>query len=247
MVRLATTTQPTFNFYQNEDGNFCLRCCCRSLLLFCCWSGQCQLIVLLLIQQVSCAWRVAQVSCGCVFFVFASSLLLVFLLFLTFLLWEIWGMNMPNLPEVYRLEDLLVHGCFCCAYVAAIDTPLTMIVAMGWALLWYSQCPDVLMTPLLHLLARPPCSSEADHHGSPCCIRGTSSRECYGASQWWCWSHPSQSVMALIFDCTHDCHWQCRRCLLMLVATVPSSNACVVFTARIINSVITNQKELSLY
>ncbi len=40
-------------------------------------------------------------------------------------------MNFPNLPEVSQLEDLMIHGCICCACVVAIDTPLTMIVAAG--------------------------------------------------------------------------------------------------------------------
>jgi hypothetical protein len=40
-------------------------------------------------------------------------------------------MNLPDLPEVSRLEDLLVHGCVCCTCVAAFDAPVTMIVIMG--------------------------------------------------------------------------------------------------------------------
>jgi hypothetical protein len=40
-------------------------------------------------------------------------------------------MNMPNLPEVSRLEDLLIVGCVHCACVAEIDAPLTMIVVTG--------------------------------------------------------------------------------------------------------------------
>jgi hypothetical protein len=38
--------------------------------------------------------------------------------------------------------------------------------------------------------------------------------------------------------------WQWRRCLLLLVVTVPSSDTCVVFTARIFNSLITIETEL---
>jgi hypothetical protein len=40
--------------------------------------------------------------------------------------------------------------------------------------------------------------------------------------------------------------WRWRRCLLSLVVTVPSSDACGVFTAKIFNSLITIQTELSL-
>ncbi len=42
-------------FYQNEDGNFCLRCCHRSPCLFCCCLGRCQTIV--------CVARPASVAC----------------------------------------------------------------------------------------------------------------------------------------------------------------------------------------
>ncbi len=94
------------------------------------------------IKQVLCVWPMAQLSRGCVFLLFfAVSLLHVLLLILTFSSREIWGMNRPNLPEVSRLEDLLVLGCICCTCVMAIDSPLTMIVIVGWVLLWYSQCP----------------------------------------------------------------------------------------------------------
>ena len=37
-------------------------------------------------------------------------------------------MNMPNLPEVSCLEDLLIVVSAHCVCVAAIDAPLTMIV-----------------------------------------------------------------------------------------------------------------------
>jgi hypothetical protein len=47
------------------------------------------------------------------------------------------------------------------------------------------------------------------------------------------------------FDHAHR-DWQWRCCLLLLVATVPSSDACDVFTARIFNSLITIQTELLL-
>jgi hypothetical protein len=40
--------------------------------------------------------------------------------------------------------------------------------------------------------------------------------------------------------------WRWRHCLLSLVATVPSSDACVMLTAGIFNSLITIETELSL-
>jgi hypothetical protein len=48
------------------------------------------------------------------------------------------------------------------------------------------------------------------------------------------------------FDHAHH-NWRCRCCLLALVTTVPSYNACVVFTAGIFNSLIIIQTELSFY
>ena len=51
---------------------------------------------------------------------------------------------------------------------------------------------------------------------------------------------------ALNFD-RANLNWQWRCCLLLLVATVPSSDACVMFTAKIFNSLITIQTESSLY
>jgi hypothetical protein len=49
-------------------------------------------------------------------------------------------------------------------------------------------------------------------------------------------------------DCV-DCNWQWQWCccLLLLVTTVPCSDACVMFTARIFNVLITIQTELSFY
>ncbi len=38
------------------------------------------------------------------------------------------------------------------------------------------------------------------------------SHERFGASQWWCWLHPLQSVLALIFDCAHHDWQSCCNC-----------------------------------
>jgi hypothetical protein len=48
------------------------------------------------------------------------------------------------------------------------------------------------------------------------------------------------------FDHAHR-NWQWRHWLLLLVTTVPSSNACVVFTARIFNGLLNIQTELSFH
>jgi hypothetical protein len=96
------------------------------------------------------------------------------------------------------------------------------------------------MTPLLHLLARPPCGSEADRHGSPHHIRGALVLRALLRI----------TMMALIASMVINdglnrahCDWQCRCYLLLLVATVPSSDAYVVFTAKIFYSLITVQME----
>jgi hypothetical protein len=47
------------------------------------------------------------------------------------------------------------------------------------------------------------------------------------------------------FDRAHR-DWQWHHCLLLLGATVPSFDACIIFTARIFNNLITIQTELSL-
>jgi hypothetical protein len=85
---------------------------------------------------------------------------------------------------------------------------------------------------LLRLLARPPCGSKADRHGSPRCVRGAFVLRALLRI----------TMMALIafmaindgFDGAHH-DWGCRHCQLLLIVTVPGSNACVVFTARIFN------------
>ncbi len=133
-------------FYRNEDGNFCLCCCHHSLLLFHCCLGWCQSIV--------CVARPASVVCmthgasfrWLYFYCFLASFLsCILLLFSAFSLQEIWGMNMPNLPKVSRLEDLLVLGCIPCACIAAIDAPLTMIVVAEWVC---CDIHNVCMMPL---------------------------------------------------------------------------------------------------
>jgi hypothetical protein len=66
---------------------------------------------------------------------FASLLSRVLLFFLVFLSGEIQGMNMPNLLEVSRLEDLLVHGCIRCTCIAEMDALLMKIVVAEGVLL----------------------------------------------------------------------------------------------------------------
>ncbi len=75
------------------------------------------------------AWRNCHVAAFLL--LYTSFLSRVLLLFSTFSSREICGMNMPNLPEVSCLEDLLIFVCVRRATVAAIDAPLTKIVVAG--------------------------------------------------------------------------------------------------------------------
>ncbi len=105
---------------------------------------------------------------------------------------------------------------------------------------YHRDTHGILMTPLLRSLVRPPCGTEADCHGSPHRVRGM-------LILWalWCITMMA-SIMSIAisdgFNCAY-CNWRWRCCLLLLITTVPSYNACVVFTARIFNSLITIQKE----
>ncbi len=234
---------PSF-FYQNEDGNFCLCCCHCSLRLLRCRSGWCQSIVCIACPaSVLCMTHGPSVTWLYVFIVFHEFFIACFVLISMFSSPEIWGMNMPNLPEVSRLEDLLVLGCVHCAVIAAIHAScddvcccgMSIIVTLmrsSWRLCCICQQGRLVALRLIAmaLLVR---------------LEERSSCERFGTSQWWRWLSPLWSVLASIFDRAH-CNWQWRRCLLLLVATVPSSNACVVFTARIFNSLITIQRELSM-
>ncbi len=128
--------------------------------------------------------------------------------------------------------------CVCRACIMAIDAPLTIIVVAGWVSLWYSQRPHDAFVAFVGEAALWLC------HGSPCRIRRT-----LVSWAFWCFTI-MESITSIVisdgFNCAHR-NWQWRRCLLSLVATVPtSSDACIVFTARIFNSLITFETELWL-
>ncbi len=112
------------------------------------------------------------------------------LLLIPCLLREIWVMNLPNLTEISHLVCLLV------AFVAHTLRQLMLL----WQHLssWNEYCCDThnaLTTPLLPLLARPPCSFEADFHNLPHCIRGAhlvsalaphnNGVDCIHRDRWW--------------------------------------------------------------
>ncbi len=148
-------------------------------------------------QWVLCAWCMAQVSHGCVFFCFSTMSLLHALLLISLFLWrEIWGMNMPNLSKVFCLEDLLLLGCVCCTCIAAIDASLVMIVVAGWALLWYSQCPHdpfvaFVGEAALWLRGWLPWLSSLgswDPHLVSTLALHNDGVDCIHCNQWWLWS-----------------------------------------------------------
>ncbi len=89
------------------------------------WDGVCQFICVACPASVACMTRGAIVTVAVFFIDFLEFFIACFVVDL---LRDIQGMNFLNLPEVSRLEDLLVHGCICCACIAAIGTSVTMIV-----------------------------------------------------------------------------------------------------------------------
>jgi hypothetical protein len=112
-----------------------------------------------------------------------------------------------------------------------------MIVIAGWVSLWYSRQPHDAFVAFVCKATLWLC------HGSPCCIRRM-------LVSWALWCFTMMALIASIaisdgFDhAHHDWWWHC--CLLSLVAPVPSSVACIWFTARIFHSLITIQTELLL-
>ncbi len=127
--------------------------------------------------------------------------------------------------SVKRTSRLLV------VFLALVLRRLTLL--WPWLSLqneYHHDTHNILMTPLSRSLARPPCGSKANCHGSPCCIRGT-------LILWALWRFTMMALIVSImisdgFNCAH-CDWRWCHCLLLLVATVPSSDPCIVFTARI--------------
>ncbi len=232
MVRLAkgtTTTQPAFNFYQNEDGNFCLRWCCRSLLLFHCCLGQCQSIVC-----ITCPASVARVTRGTsVMWLYFSLFFCKFFIVCFVAVLDVivvgdlrheyaqsaWGFPFRGSPDYWLHSSRLHCGDWCsfdddCRHGMSIVVILTM---SSWRLccVHWQGClvaPRLIATALLIVL-----------------------EECLS---WALWHFTMMALIAYIaisdgFDCAHR-NWQWRRCPVLLATTVPSSDACVVFTARII-------------
>ncbi len=124
----------------------------------------------LLIQWVLHAWRVAQVSHGCIFIVFCKFFTACFVVVLNVLVagdlrhehaQSTWGFLFRGPPGSW-LHSLHLHHS-------------NWRFLWQWLLSWdeyLCDTHDVLMTPLLRSLARPPCGSKANCHSSPCCIRG---------------------------------------------------------------------------
>ncbi len=201
MVRLekgTTTTQPAFNFfYQNEDGIFCLHCCPRSLLLFHCCLGQCQSIVC-----IPCPASVARVMRGAsvtwLYFLlfFCKFFITCFVVVLTVLIagdlrheyaQSAWGFPFRG-PPGYWLHLLRLRCGDWCSFDNDCHCGMSIIVILAmpsWRLCHVHQ-QGRLVAPRLIAMALLIASEER------------LSCECFGASQWWHWLHPLQSVMALI-------------------------------------------------
>jgi hypothetical protein len=214
-------------FYQNEDDNLCLHYCHRSACLFCCCLWWCQSIVCVA-RPVS----VARMTRG------TSVTWLHFLLFLHefFIACFIVVLNVLIVGDLRHEYAQSAWGFLfrgppgCCvrhACIAVIDAPLTMIVGAGWVSLWYSRRSHDAFVAFVGKAALWLC------HGSLCRIRRT-------LVLWALWRFTMMALIASIaisdgFDCAHR-NWRWRHCLLLLGTTVPSSNACVVFTGRILKS-----------
>ncbi len=144
MVRLAkgtTTTQSALNFYQNEDGIFCLRCCCCNLLLFCCCLGRCQWIVCVA-HPASVAHVTHGASVTWLYFLLVSCKFFItcFVVVLDILVvgdlrheyaQSAWGFLFRGPPRYWMHLLRLCRSNWC---------SLMMIVIVGWVLLWYSWC-----------------------------------------------------------------------------------------------------------
>ncbi len=191
-------------FYQNEDGNLCLRCCRHSACLFCCCSGRRQSIVC-----IAHPASVVRVTCG------ASVMWLHFLLFLH----EFFIACFIVVLDILLVGDLrheyaqsawgfLFRGppgcCVCRACVAAIDSSLTMIVIAGSVSSGYSRRSHNAFVAFV---------GEAAlwfRHGSPCRIRRM-------LVLWALWRFTMMASIASIaisdgFDCAHR-NWRWRHCL----------------------------------
>ncbi len=183
-------------FYQNEIGNLCLRCCRCSLRLLCCCSGRHQSIVCVAhptsVAHVTRGTIVTWLLFYCCTQVFISCFVVVLDVLVTGDLWHeyaqsAWGFLFRGPP------DFCLHLlCFRCGNWRSFDDDcrrrmsIVMILTMSSRLLcrvhWQGRlvAPRLIATALLVALA------------------GGSSREHFGASQWWRQSRPLRSLMALI-------------------------------------------------
>jgi hypothetical protein len=131
-----------------------------------------------------------------------------------------WGFLFRG-PPGYWLHSLRLHRGNWCSFDNDCCCRMNIVVILmmsSWRL--YCVCrwgrlvaPRLIATALLVALEE------------------RSSCEHFGASQWWHQLGSLQSVMALIIPIVIG---KLHCCLLLLVATVPSSNACIVFKARIL-------------
>ncbi len=184
-------------FYQNEDGNFCLRCCHRSSLFFHCHSGWCQLIVCVTHPaSVTCVTRGASVRWLHFLLFFCKLFIACFVVVLDVLVagdlrhehaQSTWGFPFRG-PPGYWLRLLHLRCSNWCSFDDDCSCKMSIVVIFTTSS-WHLCCicwQGCLVAPMLIatalLIALGECSS---------CER-------FGASQWWRRLHPLRSVMASI-------------------------------------------------
>jgi hypothetical protein len=181
-------------FYQNEDGNFCLRCCRSSLLFYCC-SGRCQSIVC-----VNCPASVAHVTASVTWLYFllffGEFFIACFVVVLNVLVagdlrheyaQPTWGFPFRGPPGSWLRLSCLHCGNWCsfdndCCCRKSIVVILTMSWWCLCCVCWRGRLVAPRLIPTALLIA----------------LEARSSRERFSASQWWHQSCPLWSVMALI-------------------------------------------------
>ncbi len=175
-----------------------------------------------LVQRVLRAWCVAQLSRGCFFIVLHKFFILCFVVVLDVLVTgdlrheyaqSAWGLLFRGPPDFclrssrFRRGDWRSFDNDCC-HGMSIVVILTTSSRLTCRVCWQGRlvAPRLIATTLLIELA------------------GRSSRERFGASQWWRRSRPSRSLMALIGPITIGdgvvaCCCLSRLCLVLRLAS----------------------------
>jgi hypothetical protein len=194
-------------FYQNEDGNFCLCCCCYMHLFFVVAQDGVSWLSALLVQQVSCTLCMAQVSCGCMFLLFFHKFFIAcFVAFLDVLVagdlrheyaQSAWGFPFRG-PPGYWLRSLRLRCGNWCSFDNDCHSGMSIVVILTTSsrrlccVHWQGRLVTLrLIAPTL-LIALEELSLESafvHHNDGIDCIRG---------NWWWLLSCPSQFAMLLL-------------------------------------------------